>query len=100
MGKVPTPGGVTSVPADFNPKLMMTDRSKLTVSPNNSNVIVKDTAFPPLPGSGHVPPKSTGAIPKRASQNPFTLEISGISQDTCQVSRVHKAGMCSDYVKN
>jgi len=69
--KVPTPGGVTSVPAEFNPKLMMTDRSKSSVTPIDSTVIDKDKAFPPLSGSVHAPPKSTGAIPKTAGQNPF-----------------------------
>jgi len=69
--KVPTPGGVTSVPAEFNPKLMMTDRSKSSVTPIDSTVIDKDKAFPPLSGSVHAPPKSTGAIPKMGGQNPF-----------------------------
>jgi len=69
--KVPTPGGVTSVPAEFNPKLMMTDRSKSSVTPIDSTVIDKDKAFPPLSGSVHAPLKSTGAIPKKADQNPF-----------------------------
>jgi len=63
--KVTTPGGVTSVPSKFEPKLMVTDRSKLT-NPVTDAIVKRSMA-----GAGGVPSKSTGAIPKKANQNIF-----------------------------
>jgi len=68
--KVPTPGGVTSVPSKFDPKLMVTDRSKVTNSVTDAQV-KGSMDFPPLSGAGGIPSKSTGAIPKKANQNIF-----------------------------
>jgi len=66
--KVPTPGGVTSVPAQFDPKLMVTDRSKETTSTTQGD---EDTPHPPVTNNPSLA-RSTGAIPKTShSTNPF-----------------------------
>ena len=63
--KVPTPGGVTAVPAKFDSKLMVLDKSKGTSS-TTTEPVTRENAFPPVSR-----PVSTGAIPKNPGRDTF-----------------------------
>ena len=91
--KVPTPGGVTTVPAKFDRKLMVTDRSRDFISTKS---ISKDDDAPHLcKVVSNPPPNSTGAIPKNRFKNPFKARdireessSSSISQENHSNSRL------------
>ena len=68
--KVPTPGGVTAVPAKFDSKLMVLDRSKGT-STSTTEPVTRENAFPPLPRPVSSVGKATGAIPKNTGRDTF-----------------------------